>query len=172
MDIFSLLPLERFNLDRPLRDEKKKEEEKRWYRLIPRSFSNWLQAFAILASVIGEKAPEHCSPLFCYMDAISEAYHVYGRQAWLRYDEQFRQRKAVRPSMRWDHKDIGLWLRVSAPTRPSVTFQKGLCFAFNEGECKFGQKCKFKHECSSCGGVHGAREAQGWYSKRGRHRCG
>ena len=36
---------------------------------------------------------------------------------WLHYDEQFRQRRAVRPDIRWDHKDIGLWLLVTAPTR-------------------------------------------------------
>lgn len=45
---FSLLPLEKFNLDRgKCLDSKKEEEEKRCYRLIPRSFTNWLQAFII-----------------------------------------------------------------------------------------------------------------------------
>lgn len=72
VDIFSLLPLERFNLDRARRDEKKEEDEKRRYRLISHSFSNWLQAFAILASVIGEKAPDNCLALFCYLDAIGD----------------------------------------------------------------------------------------------------
>lgn len=38
----------------------------------------------------------------------------------------------------------------------ATAFQKVLCFGLNEGECKFGQKCKFKYECSSCGGIHGA----------------
>ncbi|CAJ0962012.1 unnamed protein product [Ranitomeya imitator] len=110
--------LERFNLDRPRREDSKKEDEKkRRYRLIPRSFSNWLQAFAIMASVIGEKAPENCSALFCYLDAIGKAYTTYGGQGWLRYDEQFRQRKAFRPSIRWDHKDIALWMRVMVPSR-------------------------------------------------------
>lgn len=55
VEIFSLLPLEKFNLDRVKPDKsKKKEGEKHCYRLIPRSFVNWLQAFAILASAIGE----------------------------------------------------------------------------------------------------------------------
>ncbi|KAM3923887.1 uncharacterized protein RB166_012822 [Leptodactylus fuscus] len=169
VEIFSLLPLERFNLDRAKKDEsKKEEEEERRYRLIPRTFSNWLQAFTILASVIGEKAPENCSALFCYMDVIGEAYRVYGGQAWLRYDEQFRQRKALRPSIRWDHKDISLWLKLMVPVRTGQSFPagaggtngagrsastlKGLCFAYNEGTCKYGSKCKFKHECSYCGG--------------------
>ncbi|XP_073431742.1 uncharacterized protein [Dendrobates tinctorius] len=173
VEIFSLLPLERFNLDRSRRDDSKKEdEEKRRFRLIPRTFSNWLQAFAILANVIGEKSPKNCSPLFCYMDIIGEAYRVYGGQRWLRYDEQFCQRKAVRPNIRWDHKDISLWMRVTVPARPGQSYQpflggtggsgqlghsvatkKGLCFSFNEGSCRFGTKCKFKHECSSSGDV-------------------
>ncbi|KAM4036384.1 LOW QUALITY PROTEIN: uncharacterized protein ACNLHF_015315 [Anomaloglossus baeobatrachus] len=168
VEIFSLLPLEKFNLDKVKPSDSKKEkeeEEKRRYRLIPRSFSNWLQAFAILASVVGEKEPEHCYALFGYMDAIGEAYRTYGGLAWLRYDEQFRQRKALRPGMRWDHKDISLWMRLmAAPSQPfrggaggtgagpSGIQKKGLCWQFNEGQCKFGAACRFKHECSGCGG--------------------
>lgn len=127
VEIFSLLPLEKFNLDRVKPDDSKKEdEEKRSYRLIPRTFVNWLQAFAIMASIIGEKNPEHCSALFCYMDAIGEAHNVYGGTAWLRYDEQFRQRRAVRSSLRWDHKDISLWMRLmSSPRRPKQFLQGG-----------------------------------------------
>lgn len=90
-----LLPLEKFNLGRVKPDDSKKEdEEKRQYRLISRKFTNWLQEFAIMASVIEEKNPEHCSTLFCYMDAVGEAHRVYRGVAWLRYDEQFRQRWA------------------------------------------------------------------------------
>lgn len=54
VEIFSLLPLEKFNLDRVKPDEsKKEEEERRRYRLIPRMFGHWLQVFNILASIIG-----------------------------------------------------------------------------------------------------------------------
>lgn len=172
VEIFTLLPLEKFNLDRLKPEERKKEdEEKRRYRLIPRTFSNWLQAFAILASVVGEKAPEHCSALFVYLDAISEAHRTYGGVAWLRYDEQFRQRMAVRPSLRWDHKDISLWMKLMTAARaPNQFFQAGVggsaapgqptdkkwgfCWQFNEGTCKFGATCRFKHTCSGCGGSH------------------
>lgn len=83
VEIFSLLPFEKFNLDRVKPDDSKKEDEKRRYRLIPRTFGNWLQAFAIMASLIGEKNPEHCSALFCYMDAIGEAHRVYGESLLL-----------------------------------------------------------------------------------------
>lgn len=126
VEIFFLLPLEKFNLDRVKPDESKKEdEEKRRYRLIPCTFNNWLQTFAILASVIGEKEPASCSALFCYLDAIGEAYRVYGGMAWLHYDEQFRQRKAVRPAIRWDQKDIGLWMKLMTPARSGNQFFPG-----------------------------------------------
>lgn len=172
VEIFSLLPLEKFNLDRVKPDDSKKEdEEKRRYRLIPRTFTNWLQAFAIMASVIGEKQPEHCSALFCYQDAIGEAYRVYGGTAWLRYDEQFRQRRAIRPTLRWDHKDISLWMRLMTTARAPNQFfpggtggpstqghtvgnKKGVCWQYNTGTCRFGASCKYKHECSGCGGSH------------------
>lgn len=146
-------------------DSKKENEERRRYRLIPCTFVNWLQAFAIMVSVIGEKNPEHCSALFCYMDAIGEAHRVYGGTAWLRYNEQFRQRRAVRPSLHWDHKDISLWMRLMSSARaPPQFFQGeaggthssglpagkkwGVCWQCNEGSCKFGAAYKFKHECS------------------------
>lgn len=187
VEIFSLLPLEKFNLDRVKPDESKKdEEERRRYRLIPRTFANWMQAFAILASVIGEKAPENCSALFCYLDSIGEAYRVYGGNAWLRYDEQFRQRKAVRPSIRWDHKEISLWMRLmAAPKGAGQPFQgaaggsgsaagksaasgKGCCWQFNEGQCRFGTECRYRHECSGCGGSHSLARC----FKKGRNRAG
>ncbi|OCT55233.1 hypothetical protein XELAEV_18003660mg, partial [Xenopus laevis] len=95
VDIFTLLPLERFNIDRFEKGKehrKEEDEDRRRFRLIPRTFGNWLQAFSILASIVGEKHPEQCSALFCYLDNIWEANRVYGGLAWLRYDEQFRQR--------------------------------------------------------------------------------
>lgn len=186
VEIFSLLPLEKFNIDKGKADEsKKEEEERRRWRLIPRTFSNWLQAFAILASVISEKEPENCSPLFCYLDAIGEAYRVYGGLAWLRYDIQFRQRKAVRPQLRWDHKDIGLWMKLMVQARASgqpfqggasgsgvagqsATHRKNYCWHFNEGMCHFGAACRFRHECSGCRGSH----SYGKCFKKGKHQSG
>ncbi|OCT76051.1 hypothetical protein XELAEV_18031239mg [Xenopus laevis] len=115
VDIFTLLPLEHFGIDRYEKGKehrKEEEEERRRFRLIPRTFGNWLQAFSILASVVGEKHSELCSALFCYMDGIWEVHRVYGGLAWLRYDEQFCQHMAVRTDLNWDHRDIGLWMRL------------------------------------------------------------
>lgn len=50
-------------------DESKEEKEKQRYWLIPRTFSSSLHVYSIMASVIGEKASENCSALFCYLDS-------------------------------------------------------------------------------------------------------
>lgn len=104
--------------------------------------------------MIGEKAPENCSALFCYLDTVVEAYRVLGALSWLRYDEQFRQHKAVRPSLRWDHKDISLWNAADDLDADREFFfqsgaggssssgqlaNKGYCWLYNKGTFKFGK---------------------------------
>lgn len=87
MEIFSLLSLEKCNLDWVKPDQGKKDEC-RWYR--PCTFFNWLKTFLILAGGIEEKAPDNCSSLFCYLDSIGGGgYSVYVGNTWLCYDKQF-----------------------------------------------------------------------------------
>ncbi|OCT76554.1 hypothetical protein XELAEV_18031757mg, partial [Xenopus laevis] len=153
VEIFSLLPLEEaVEVKEDDKKEGKKEEEERAkrYRKIPKTFGNWLRAFCILAGVIGEKHPQKCSALFCYLDGIWEAFRVYGGLAWWRYDEQFRQRLAANPGMRWDQLDMTLWMRlmlaqkVSPFPRPaggeqssssSAGHKLGFCWMYNDGHC-------------------------------------
>lgn len=61
----------------------------------------------ILASVIGEKALEKCSTLFCYLDAIGEAMRLDTTNSLGR----------VRRFLPTYHPNIGLWLKVTAPVR-------------------------------------------------------
>lgn len=65
--------------------------------------------------------------------------------------------------MRWGQKDVGLWINLMIPqrsafrqTQPNSTIRRGACFAFNESQCKWLTNCKYKHECSHCGGSHSA----------------
>ncbi|KAM9308277.1 uncharacterized protein PAF06_012463 [Gastrophryne carolinensis] len=120
IDIFTLLPLERFNVDRWKEggEGRKEEEEDR-----RRTFGNWLQAFAIMGSVIGEKSPGECSALFCYLDAVWEAHRVYGGTAWLKYDEQFRQRMSVRP-------ELGTFDSFGVPVATEKTEGPRTCMSF------------------------------------------
>ena len=32
--------------------------------------------------------------------------------------------------------------------------RKGICWDFNDGACKYGDKCRFRHICSECAGRH------------------
>ncbi|OCT55265.1 hypothetical protein XELAEV_18003371mg [Xenopus laevis] len=36
----------------------------------------------------------------------------------------------------------------------SAGHKLGFCWLYNEGQCKWGSSCKFKHECSGCGANH------------------
>ncbi|OCT72024.1 hypothetical protein XELAEV_18035008mg [Xenopus laevis] len=109
VDFLTLLPLERVNIDKFEKHKehrKEEDEDRRCFRLISRTFGNWLQAFSILASIVGEKRPEHCSALFCYLDNIWEAHWVYGGHDWLL------QRMQIRQNLNWNYRDIGLWMRL------------------------------------------------------------
>ncbi|XP_053558364.1 uncharacterized protein LOC128649240 [Bombina bombina] len=193
VEIFSLLPLEHVlevKEDEKEKGKKEEEERKKRWRKLPKTFANWSRAFRILASVFCEKFPEQGASLFCYYEEIASAFGTYGGMAWWRYDEGFRQRMAVRPEMRWDDRDMGIWLEMMTPLRGARSFRslgqsgslpgassgtgtairKGLCFQFNEGQCKFGSSCKYKHECSVCGGIHSG--AKCFRKNRGGNRPG
>ncbi|XP_077306286.1 uncharacterized protein LOC143925697 [Lithobates pipiens] len=146
VDLLSLLPSSKEFLSKlDKKSEERSEEDRR--RAVPRTFQNWLQAFCIFASVMGEKFPEKCSGLFQHLDIVAEAFRHFGGISWFHYDENFRQKLAVHPSLRWGVKDVGLWLNLMLPPKPQVqfkapnstnnSFRKGFCFAFNEGQCGF-----------------------------------
>lgn len=66
------------SLTESVKPYERKKEERRRYRLIPRTFSNWLQAFIILISVIGKKAPDNCLAILCYLNSIGEEIGLMG----------------------------------------------------------------------------------------------
>lgn len=72
-------------------------------------------------------------------------------------------------SLQWDHKDISLWMKLMSSPRASTSFfptwvgspnapgqpsskRQGQCWQFNDGSCRFGANCGYKHECLHCGG--------------------
>lgn len=165
VEVLSLLPTAKeFNL----KSDKKGEQEEDRRRTVPRSFNNWLQAFFVFASVLVEKHPELSGGLFQHLDHVLEAYKNFGGLGWYAYDESFRQKLAVHPSLRWGMKDVGLWLNLILPqgapsmrqfpanpgTQVSPGYCRGWCFSFNESQCRFNTSCKYRHECSFCAGPH------------------
>lgn len=137
---------------------------------VAKAIANWLQEFLVLGCIMGQKHLERCSEFFTYMDLVYSAYKFHGGVAWWKYDEEFRCRLCLQLDIGWDTKAPDEWLRLMMPQRPhpfpavatnpatgqgSVAARHTRTFwLFNEGHCKFYGLCKFRHECSSCGGTH------------------
>lgn len=162
VDILSLLPSMK---EAVRKSDGKGEEERR--RSIPRTLNNWIQGFSIFSAILCEKKPHLSVGLFQHLESVLEAYRSLGGMAWFSYDEMYRQKMAVFPHMRWGDKDVLLWLSLiqyqrqpqpkpyqSQPTQSFQQMRKGVCFAFNEAQCKWLTNCRFKHEFSFCGGTH------------------
>ncbi|XP_053551442.1 uncharacterized protein LOC128642688 [Bombina bombina] len=88
--------------------KKEEDERKKRYRKLPKTLTNWFQAFVIYASVFSGRFPEQGGSLFCYLDEIAAAQRTYGGMAWWSYDEQFWQRLSVKPEMKVDLLTDGL----------------------------------------------------------------
>lgn len=42
----------------------------------------------------------------------------FGGLGWYQYNKSFRQKLSIYPSLKWDNKDIGLWLNLIVPQKP------------------------------------------------------
>lgn len=73
----------------------------------------------------------------------------------------------MHPTLKWGVKDVGLWLNLFLPQRsvyarqnPNIQlssnsiYKKGICFNFNDSQCKWPNLCKYRHECAFCAGTH------------------
>lgn len=55
-----------------------------------------------------------------------------------------------------------------------MAVQEGTCLFFKDANCTFDVRCKFKHKCYSCVGIHGAnkyfmnRKLQSWADATGK----
>lgn len=171
VDIWSLISVDQHTVDRERRVFTEKPADKK--PKVAHTMNNWLQAFSVLGCVMGQRHPDRCSELFVYMDSVYNAYKSHGGSAWWRYDEDFRRRLSLQPEIGWGVKATDVWLRLmmaqkSAPFHAAATVpgpnssgavavrRPGACWLYNDGHCKFFGLCKYKHECSACGGTHPA----------------
>ncbi|XP_075438028.1 uncharacterized protein LOC142476750 isoform X1 [Ascaphus truei] len=124
VEILSLLPgyNEAVAKSGKKKGEAKKEDVEK--RLFPRKFSNWSQAFGILAGVAGEKDPHLCSALFKYQDTIRKAFQKHGGSS-------FRGSNSLKGVWR-EHFQV----RTSGRGRAGGK-QSGVCWRYNESRCNF-----------------------------------
>ena len=130
--------------------------------------------------VVVKAQPWRAVALFQYLDLIYRAYDDFAGQVWFSYNEAFHMRSAIHPNLRWDEPLAGLWLWIMIPARPSLGDRTDnghligktavnvaphgstgqmvqprlVCWEYNaKGVCTKKQ-CRFKHECTVCGGLH------------------
>ncbi|KAJ1218449.1 hypothetical protein NDU88_006029 [Pleurodeles waltl] len=109
--IFSLLTFAKEGAD--ITVPSKEVEKHKWKRKVKpeESIDNWLEAFAMLSTVIMEKFPEQGPALCKYNRVIYEEYTRNGGTGWLNYDREFRQKMEQTPEMVWDCLEIKLWVQ-------------------------------------------------------------
>ena len=124
------------------------------------NLSQWLDAFAIFASVYLVKHPTQAIPIFRYMALIKRgAEKVKGN--WLDYDIQFRLKKSYNSSLSWASVDAELWMMYMQPSTPSNNVPqqqsgqpRNKCYDFNyQGVCN-KPNCNYLHSCLKCSGFH------------------
>ncbi|KAJ1147023.1 hypothetical protein NDU88_013274 [Pleurodeles waltl] len=111
IDIFSLLTFAKEGAD--ITVPSKEVDKHKWKRKVKpeESIDNWLEAFAMLSTVIMEKFPEQGPALCKYNRVIYEEYTRNGGTGWLNYDREFRQKMEQAPEMAWDCREIELWVQ-------------------------------------------------------------
>jgi len=74
------------------------------------SFSAWMEAWNMYLAHRVSLNPS-CAPyLIAYQRIITSASINHPLQAWVSYDVKFRTKAATDPSLRWDIRDLDLWL--------------------------------------------------------------
>ncbi|KAJ1081780.1 hypothetical protein NDU88_001955 [Pleurodeles waltl] len=109
INIFSLLTFAKEGTD--ITVPTKEVEKHKWKRKVKpeESIDNWLEAFAMLSTVIMEKFPEQGPALCKYNRVIYEEYTRNGGTGWLNYDREFRQKMEQAPEIRKaKHKCCGI----------------------------------------------------------------
>lgn len=164
IDLLSLLPNSKNFANK--NDKRSDDGAENRRRPVTRSFYNWLWAFCIFSAVMGVKHPEKYSGLLQHLEHMLEAYKNFGGFGWFNYDESFCQKNAIYPNLKWGMKDAGLQLNLIYPqklvfskqptTNPNIAsvYKKGVCYAYNETQCKWSTSWRYRYEQTFCFGTH------------------
>ena len=74
------------------------------------SFAIWMEAWNVYLAVRMSINPSCAPHLIAYQRIITSANSQHPLHAWLSYDIIFRTKAANDPSLRWDTRDLDLWL--------------------------------------------------------------
>lgn len=145
------------------------------------SIEQWLSAFSTYMHVVVSGFPHRALELLKYQDTIRLAAQKFKGMAWFVYDQTFRRRAAIDPSITWDRVDLELWTvtfvgnaRPHCPVCASINHtanfcplrdtsrsqrpdrRRTYCYEFNKRTGCSRSNCSFPHCCSTCGEAHSA----------------
>ena len=135
----------------------------------------WLRLFGMYAAIYleAEKNRHEGPGMFAYMLNIMSLHRSQPPSIWLRYDERFRQLKAVPDTyntgpLQWDTTNLQILFEISGSianpantqttshqnqpphlNQPFRSFQN-VCFDYNDDKCT-RSVCRYRHNCSFCG---------------------
>ena len=138
------------------------------------------EAFRIYSRIYTEGNLTHAIELIQYNHIIHDAALEYPWENVYAYDREYRIHMSKYPSSNWGIILQQAWMlkmkltasygvnRLDGSQNSSsggrLTYQKNICWKFNQGKCNFGMSCKFKHHCGICNkwghGAHMCRK--GW----------
>lgn len=145
-----------------------------------RDFNHWLRGFSVFATCYLETRPQEHINVLKYQFLVNELFMVDKSPRWREYDEKFRRNQCGNATLPLGFKNVEVWKEVvgraggggqkvadAQPKRPfpaakagGSAFTKGKCFAFNDGKCDKGTRCRFRHSCRVCGGSHPAKDCK------------
>lgn len=119
----------------------------------------WTDAFLIFTSIYSSVHTDEIQGLLKYIHTVRLAASRVNNLGWLRYDEQFRYKKARNPMIPWGKVDQELWLLYVyncnnlQPVHGSC-IQARKCYDFNyRGACGKAS-CQYAHLCMKCSKQH------------------
>ncbi|KAJ1142072.1 hypothetical protein NDU88_008400 [Pleurodeles waltl] len=118
VDIFSLVRAKRREIESKDKDTKASSYTDKKPK-IEENITNWLFGFNVFMSVMLEKKPEIGLSMIFYANKILKAHHMYGGNAWLEYDRDFRWAKVEDPAIGWDQTEVNVWLECVNNKLPS-----------------------------------------------------
>ena len=126
------------------------------------TISKWTDAFIVYVSVYSAAHPSASQGLLKYMHDVrlGASRCNEGDLGWRRYDEQFRLRRSVDPSIPWEKIDYELWLmfmQSQSQPRPytsPIAFSHNKCFNYNFKSSCDRPACQYTHKCIKCSEGH------------------
>ncbi|XP_062575027.1 uncharacterized protein LOC134236890 [Saccostrea cucullata] len=126
------------------------------------NISRWTDAFLVYSSIYASAHPESYQGLLKYLHDIRLGASRCGEGdlGWKKYDEQFRLRRSIDPTIDWSKVDYELWLMfMSSSPQSKLTIKPNSpaynkCYNFNfKGHCD-RPSCQYMHKCIKCSGSH------------------